>query len=229
MAITVRSTIKSRISLWAHQQSSICQLYPYQTLAPLCYYLWKPFVGGLAFKSTMAFKHFPSSADSDPSPFKYVPLEEVERLEKYQPGGYHPILIGDVLRSRYRVVHKLGYGTYSTTWLCQDHQSYEYVAIKVGTAESSTREVDILDSLNHYPPLDHPGRAMIPSVRDRFVLHGPNGAHPCYVTALAMCSVSGAKDGSYKRIFQASTARSLVAQLVLAVEYIHAKGVVHGG
>lgn len=229
MAITVSSTIGSRIALWAHQQSFICQLYLHQTLLSSHHYPWKPSVGGLAFRPTTAFKHFTSSADSDPPPFKYVPLEEVERLEKYQPGGYHPIQIGDVLQFRYRVVHKLGYGTYSTTWLCRDNQSHEYVAVKVGTAESSTREVDILDSLNRSPPLDYPGRAMIPSVHDRFVLHGPNGAHHCYVTVLAMCSISGAKDGSYKSIFQASTARSLIVQLVLAVEYIHTKGVVHGG
>lgn len=103
------------------------------------------------------------------------------------------------------------------------------MAVKVGTAESNPREVDVLNYLNHSSPLDHPGRAMIPSVQDRFVLHGPNGTHPCYVTAVEMCSISGAKNGSYKRIFQASTARSLIVQLVLAVEYIHAKGIVHGG
>jgi len=177
----------------------------------------------------MAFRNFSSSADSDPPPFKYVPLEEVERLEKYRARGYHPILIGDVLQSRYRVVHKVGYGTYSTSWFCGDNQCGKYVAVKVGTAESNTREVDVLDYLNHSSPFGHPGRAMIPSVQDRFVLHGPNGTHPCYVTALAMCSVSGAKDGSYRRIFQASTARSLIMQLVLAVEYIHSKGIVHGG
>jgi serine/threonine protein kinase len=195
----------------------------------LCYpCFWKISVGGLACKSFMAFKTFSSSADSGPLPFKYVPIEEVERLEKYQPGGYHPILIGDILRSRYRVAHKLGYGAYSTTWLCRDYQSNTYVAVKVGTADSNDREVDVLNYLNHSTPLDHPGRTMIPSIKDRFVLHGPNGTHPCYVTTLAMCSVSSAKEGSYKRIFQAMTARSLIVQLLLAVEYIHSKGVVHG-
>ncbi|KAF7118055.1 hypothetical protein CNMCM5793_007431 [Aspergillus hiratsukae] len=137
-------------------------------------------------------------------------------------------MIGDVLQSRYQIAHKLGYGTYSTTWLCRDHQFDKYVAVKVGTAESNTGEADVLDYLNHSSPLDHPGRAMIPSVQDRFVLHGPNGNHPCYVTAVAMCSISGAKDASYRRIFQARTARSLIAQLVLAVDYIHSKGVAHG-
>lgn len=223
--------IRLRHSFWAHQQSSIYELYLHQTLSSLrCYpCCCKPSVGGLAFRSTIAFKSFSSSAASAPLPFKYVPIEEVERLDKYQPGGYHPIMIGDVLQSRYRVTHKLGYGTYSTTWLCRDHQSNKYVAVKVGTAESNTQEADVLDYLNDSSPPDHPGRAMIPSVQDRFVLHGPNGNHPCYVTAVAMCSVSGAKAASYRRIFQARTARSLIAQLVLAVEYIHSKGVVHGG
>lgn len=65
--------------------------------------------------------------------------KKLRGFEKYQPGGYHPILIGDVLQSRYRVVHKLGYGTYSTTWLCRDSQSNKYVAVKVGTTESNTQ------------------------------------------------------------------------------------------
>ncbi|KAJ5138773.1 uncharacterized protein N7515_003621 [Penicillium bovifimosum] len=189
---------------------------------------WKIPLGGLACKSFTASRDFSSSADSSTLSFKYVPIEGVERLEKYQPGGYHPILIGDILQSRYRVAHKLGYGAYSTTWLCRDYQSNTYVAVKVGTADSNDREVDILDYLSYSSPLDHPGRAMIPSIKDRFVLHGPNGTHPCHVTTLARCSVSGAKDGSYKRIFQAMTAHSLIVQLLLAVEYIHGKGVVHG-
>ncbi|KAK9238400.1 kinase-like protein, partial [Lipomyces kononenkoae] len=151
-------------------------------------------------------------------------LEGVERLEKYGPGGYHPIVIGDVLQTRYKVVHKLGYGTYSTTWLCRDNLSNKYVAVKVGTGDSNPREADILDLLN-YGCASPQNRTMIPLIQDRFVLHSPNGIHPCYVTTPARCSLSDAKNGSYKRLFQANTARSLVVQLVLAIEYIHARGV----
>ncbi|PLB46176.1 kinase-like protein [Aspergillus steynii IBT 23096] len=167
----------------------------------------------------------------EPPPFEYVPIEGVERLEGYQPGGYHPIEIGDVLQTRYRVVHKLGFGTYSTTWLCRDDQHEKYVAVKVGTGDSSSREADILHALTSSTGVSHPnhqGRDMILPVRDRFVLEGPNGVHPCYVTAPASCSVSGAKNGSYQRLFQARSARSLIAQLVMAVEYIHSRGIVHG-
>ena len=58
-----------------------------------------------------------STKSSTYADFKYRWIDGAERLERYQPGGYHPVLIGDVLEKRYRVVHKLGYGTYSTIWI----------------------------------------------------------------------------------------------------------------
>lgn len=54
------------------------------------------------------------NADDVNTGFLCEPLEGVERFENYRPGG-HPIQIGDHLHSRYRVVHRLGYGSYSTT------------------------------------------------------------------------------------------------------------------
>ena len=45
----------------------------------------------------------------------YHPEVDVEYLEDYVPGGYHPTLIGNTFSSgRYTVVHKLGFGGYST-------------------------------------------------------------------------------------------------------------------
>ncbi len=35
-------------------------------------------------------------------------------------GGYHPVKIGDLFHSRYHVVRKLGWGHFSTVWLCWD-------------------------------------------------------------------------------------------------------------
>jgi len=48
---------------------------------------------------------------------------EVEGPHRYQPGGYHPVHLGDVYCQRYRIIHKLGFGTYSTVWLARDLQS----------------------------------------------------------------------------------------------------------
>ena len=35
-------------------------------------------------------------------------------------GGYHPVEINDVYNGRYKVIRKLGWGHFSTVWLCQD-------------------------------------------------------------------------------------------------------------
>ena len=43
----------------------------------------------------------------------------VENPARYKPGGYHPVHLGDVYRQRYKVIHKLGFGTY----LARDLQS----------------------------------------------------------------------------------------------------------
>lgn len=160
----------------------------------------------------------------------YEPLEGVERLENYRPGGYHPIQIGDLLHDRYQVVHKLGHGSYSTAWLASDEQSNKYVAVKVCTANANPKEVDIISTLTHphCPPVNHPRKMMVPSILDKFNLQGPNGNHNCYVTEPARASLSDAKDGSWIRLFQADVARSLAAQLVFAVDYVHTQGVVHG-
>lgn len=65
----------------------------------------------------------------------YVPIEDLEKLERYRVGGYRPIVIGDQLHDRYRVVHKLGHGSYSTIWLARDQLFDKHVAIKVCTAD----------------------------------------------------------------------------------------------
>lgn len=46
--------------------------------------------------------------------------EEQEDPGQYYRGGYHPIVIGDVFDNRYRVIRKLGWGHFSTVWLCRD-------------------------------------------------------------------------------------------------------------
>jgi serine/threonine-protein kinase SRPK3 len=47
---------------------------------------------------------------------------EEETLAWYSPDVFYPVRIGDVFHSRYQVLGKLGYGAYSTVWLCRDLQ-----------------------------------------------------------------------------------------------------------
>lgn len=44
-------------------------------------------------------------------------LVEDERLPFYNRDHYYPMRIGEVLKDRYQVVAKLGYGASSTVWL----------------------------------------------------------------------------------------------------------------
>lgn len=46
---------------------------------------------------------------------------DAEPLNRYRVGGYHPITLGDLFNDgRYKVLHKLGWGGYSTVWAATD-------------------------------------------------------------------------------------------------------------
>ncbi|GAB1206986.1 hypothetical protein APSETT445_005690 [Aspergillus pseudonomiae] len=167
------------------------------------------------------------------SSVEYMPIDEVKKLERYRPGGYHPVIVGQQLKDRYCIIHKLGFGAYSTVWLARDQQASKYVAIKISV--SSIDSVDSQES-NILRQLDivrsqadgHPGKALMPPILDEFLLSGPNGTHQCLVTVPGMMSLAEAKDASYIRLFQLPVARGIVAQLVQAVAFLHSEGIAHG-
>ena len=47
---------------------------------------------------------------------------EEETLPGYLEERYYPVHIGEVFKSRYQVITKLGFGSSSTVWLCRDLQ-----------------------------------------------------------------------------------------------------------
>ncbi|KAL4803353.1 kinase-like domain-containing protein [Aspergillus unguis] len=148
-------------------------------------------------------------------------------MEYYEPDGYHPVHIGDFFHNRYRVVHKLGHGTFSTIWLARDEALSRYVALKICTADSDPVESQILSQLSQSLSTD--GRAsMVPAVLDKFDIHGPNGRHVCLVTRPARVSLAGARSASWISLFQIGVARAMAAQLVTVTRYIHSQGFVHG-
>ncbi|EHA26968.1 hypothetical protein ASPNIDRAFT_172257 [Aspergillus niger ATCC 1015] len=156
------------------------------------------------------------------------PIEDVEKMEYYRAGGYHPVTIGDRFHDRYRVVHKLGHGTYSTIWLARDEVSNRYVAVKFCTADSKPLENVVLSRLSQPQQSSGIDQGSIPTISDIFNIQGPNGSHACLVTRPARMSLSDAKNGSWISLFQLEVGRAIAAQLMIAVQYIHSQGIVHG-
>ena len=66
--------------------------------------------------------------------------EEQEDAKDYKKGGYHPVKIGDLFQQRYHVVRKLGWGHFSTVWLCWDRTMSRFVALKVVKSASHYTE-----------------------------------------------------------------------------------------
>ena len=168
-----------------------------------------------------------SSGNNQPVEIAYYPIEHVETLEEYRPGGFHPITIGDHLCGRYRIVHKLGFGSFSTVWLARDERANRYVAIKIAVA-GETGESQENTITRFLQDKVHPWKDLILSTLDGFFLTGPNGKHECIVTVPARVSVVMAQYNSMK-FFQLPVARAIAAQLVLAISFLHSQGIVHGG
>ncbi|KAF8334550.1 kinase-like domain-containing protein [Amanita rubescens] len=141
-----------------------------------------------------------------PRKYKFSGLWSIEEIQLYQPGGFHPVSIGDIYANgRYKILHKLGYGGESTVWLARDLQpqpgdSDTLVALKVLSGFSSTKPTD-----------------EIPDLFDYFTVEGPNGKHVCIVTQFVGASVLSMGSRGCGRL-RGDLARKLM----------HSAGLVHG-
>ncbi|KAA8497100.1 SRSF protein kinase 2 [Porphyridium purpureum] len=113
-----------------------------------------------------------------------VEESESEDPEDYRAGGYHPVRVGETFKDgRYVVLQKLGWGHFSTVWMCFDIQENRHVAAKVQKsaehyAEAAYDEIRLLDELKAKDP---EGKAHVVRCLDHFTVSGPNGTHVCLV------------------------------------------------
>ncbi|KAH8783729.1 kinase domain-containing protein [Hyaloscypha finlandica] len=174
-----------------------------------------------------SFKPQPASQDD----ILYRPVEEAEPVEKYAPGGFHPVQLEDVLSNgRYLIVHKLGFGGFSTVWLARGIPENQYVALKICVASSheELEEHQILSRIKSQSD-NQPGGNLMHLPFDSFTITGPNGVHTCFASAPGRCSIAESKfysDGVW--LFPLETARAITAQLILAVSFLHSIGIAHG-
>ncbi|MGH0153811.1 UNVERIFIED_CONTAM: hypothetical protein FKN15_025103 [Acipenser sinensis] len=124
--------------------------------------------------------------------------EEQEDPTDYCRGGYYPVKIGDFFNGRYHVVRKLGWGHFSTVWLCWDVHRKRFVALKVVKSaphytETALDEIKLLKCVRDSDPTD-PKRETIVQLIDDFKISGVNG-----VRILAGCSGSDLANRTAKR------------------------------
>ncbi|KAB5513586.1 kinase-like domain-containing protein [Coniochaeta sp. 2T2.1] len=155
-----------------------------------------------------------------PAPF------DVEDLDRYRVGGYHPVILGDMLGDRFEVIHKLGYGSYATVWLCFDHHTDKWQAVKVVAASHCDENSSELSMLKHFQndSDEELEKHHICLPRDNFFIKGPNGRHLCIVMPLLGAPLEDIwREGHDNFVY-----RHISKQLAEAMAFIHSRGVCHG-
>ncbi|KAF4463879.1 CMGC SRPK kinase [Fusarium albosuccineum] len=156
---------------------------------------------------------------------------DAEPLHRYQPGGYHPVELGDVMKNgRYRILHKLGWGSYSTTWAAKDQEKGQYVAIKVSVSDIERKhELDILREISSLPRDHHPGWSHLNYMLDVFTVAGPNGSHDCLVLELVGPNVAEAVASYYKDDrLPAGLAKRFAKQTLQGLDVLASQNIGHG-
>lgn len=111
--------------------------------------------------------------------------DEQEAPSDYQKGGYHPVKIGDLFHNRYHVIRKLGWGHFSTVWLCWDLTEKKFVALKVVKSashytETALDEIKLLKCVRETDENDALRERTV-MLLDDFKISGVNGTHVCMV------------------------------------------------
>ncbi|RPB06885.1 kinase-like protein [Morchella conica CCBAS932] len=149
----------------------------------------------------------------------YIPLgEDVEDVEQYGEGGYYPVDIDDEIHNRRcRIIHKFGFGCYSTVWLARDQQ------------EDACSEILILRQLGAAAQVkNHPGHPFVLALLDEFEVQGVNGCHRCIVTEALGPSVAAVKYESEGNRLPRHISHIVATQCAKGLAYLHSCGIVHG-
>uniref|UniRef100_A0A336MCX0 non-specific serine/threonine protein kinase n=1 Tax=Culicoides sonorensis TaxID=179676 RepID=A0A336MCX0_CULSO len=153
--------------------------------------------------------------------------EEQESREDYCKGGYHPVKIGDLFLNRYHVTRKLGWGHFSTVWLCWDFEDKRYVALKIVKSaphftETAKDEIKILKSVRDSDPND-PKRNKTVQLLNDFKITGINGTHICMVFEVLGHNLLKLILKSNYRGIPLQNVKTITRQVLEGLDYLHTK------
>ncbi|KAI3329013.1 serine/threonine-protein kinase SRPK3 [Xylariaceae sp. AK1471] len=175
----------------------------------------------------------PSYEDS-----RFIPMSTpCESADSYRPGGFHPVHFGDILHDRYRVIRKLGYGSYATVWLAEDSILSAYVALKIHAANVNISnelsiQLHLIANSSHNPYSN-----FVLLLSDSFMLRGPNGEHPCFVTKPMGPSISAVLHAPHEfydplnpptHRFPTPRNKSFLRNILSGLSFLHSNSIIHG-
>lgn len=145
-----------------------------------------------------------------------------EDINLYPRGFCYPILIGEIIVERYRIIHKLGQGAFSIVWMAQDMLENKDVALKIlMLGNPDDRDYDMQGEII--------GRAKdltyLLVYHQTFMLPSPHGQHRVFVHPLQGPSLRNHPP----RKTSMATRMAFAAQLLKALRSLHEAGIVHSG
>lgn len=152
-----------------------------------------------------------------------------ERTAEYRKGGYHPVVVGDMYHDRYRIVKKLGWGYFSTVWLCWDYKEERYQAMKIQKSakhysEAAYDEIKLLSEIMQADP--HRSRHCA-RLNDYFEHSGPNGTHVCMVFDVYGENLLSLMERYEYRGIPLPIVKCISRQILVALEHIAGIQIIH--